>query len=81
MGNMHELQNQLMALVYRLSWGFKRPIQLAEGYTGLAWSPDGDTSSQTSSDDDALEAEPAAANGDAAAQQSLDEQVCFCFCT
>lgn len=81
MTNMHELQDQLMALVYRLSWKVKRSIHLAEGYIDFAWGPHGDTSSQSSSDDDPLEAEPAVANGNAAAQQSLDDQVCSCLCT
>lgn len=76
MTNMHELQDQLMALVYRLSWGVKRSIQLAKSYSIFAWHPDDDAGSQTSSDDDAPEADSAAANGDAAAQQSSDDQVC-----
>lgn len=81
MTNMHELQDQLMALVYRLSWGVKRSIQLAQDYTIFGWNSNGDTGSQTSSDDDAPEAESAAADGDAAVQQSSHDQVCFCLCT
>ena len=84
MAHMHELQDQLMALVYKLSWKVKRSIHLAEGYVCFAWGPHGDISSQTSSDDDLLETEPAVANGNAgnaAAQQSLDDQVCSCLCT
>ena len=79
MTNTHELQNQLMALAYRLSWGVKRSIQLAEDYT--IWDLNGDAGSQTSSDYDAPEAESAAASGDAATQQSSDDQVCPCTCT
>lgn len=78
---MHELQNQLTALVFTLSWGVKRSIQLAHGYTVFAGHPDGDASSQTSSDDDTPEAESAAANNGAAAQQSSDDQVCSHLCT
>lgn len=87
MTTMDELRNQLMALVFRLSWGVQRPIQLAKDYTRHVQDPHSEASSQTSSDDDVSEsavseAEPAAANGDAAVQQSLSEQVlCSCSCT
>ena len=88
MTTMHDLQNQLTALVFRLSWGVQRSIQLAKDYTRHVGDPHGEGSSQTSSDDDVPEAEtaipeaePAAANGDSAVEQSLSQQVlCSCLC-
>ena len=89
MTTVQELQNQLTALVFRISWGVKRPIQLAKDYTRHVGDPHSEGSSQTSSDDDVLEAEsavpeaePAAASGDSAVQQSLRQQVlCSCLRT
>ena len=72
---LHQLQNQLLALVYKLSWGVKRSIHLADSYLGLTRHPHDDFSSESSSDG-ALEADVVAANGTTTENQSLDQQVC-----
>ena len=74
MTTLHRLQNQLLALVYKLSWGVKRPVHLADSYLGLTRHPHDDASSDSSSDV-ALEADLGTANSKTDEDQSLHQQV------
>lgn len=77
MTSLHHLRDQTLALVFRLSWSAKRAVKLADSYVKLS-------SVQEEEDDSSDEVSDAAVeigitDGDAAADISLDAQVC-CAC-
>lgn len=74
----HKLRNQLLSLVYRVSWSVTRPIKLAEGYLRVPWQPYAYGRSDSSSDEASDDVEVAAATGDPPPQQSSGEQVDCC---
>lgn len=74
MNIVHQMQHQILALVFQLSWPAKRTIELADSYVRLSSSLGAsDDSSDKSSD---AEAEPEAADGIAAADESSHGLVC-----
>ncbi|KAL3158795.1 hypothetical protein ABBQ32_011522 [Trebouxia sp. C0010 RCD-2024] len=75
MTTVRQLRNQLLSLVYRVSWSVTRPIKLAEGYLRVPWHPDACGRSDSSSDETSEDNEVAAATGDAPHEQSSEEQV------
>jgi len=76
MSAVHQMRDQVLALVFQLSWPAKRTIKLADSYVKLS-SRHGasDDSSDESSD---AEAEPEAADGVAAIDESTHGPVCCC---
>ena len=78
----HQLRNQILALVFQISWDAKRTVKLADSFVGLT-PPAGDdacseagTASDTSSEPDVATADVAAADVDhLAAQGDVEAQV------
>ena len=77
MTTLHGLQNQLLALVFKLSWGAQRSVQLADSYLDLTRSPAGSSrdSAGESDSEDLLEPELMPADSNTVVQQGIDQQV------
>ena len=77
MTSVHHLRDQTLALVFRLSWSAKRAVKLADSYVRLSSIQDEEDDSSDGVSDAVVEV--ATADGDAAADISLEAQVC-CTC-
>ena len=65
---LHQMRDQVLALVFQLSWPAKRTIKLADSYVRLSSSHGASNDSSDESSD--AEAEPEAADGVAAMDES-----------
>ena len=74
MSTLHQMRDQVLALVFQLSWPAKRTINLAESYVRLSSSRGASHDSSDESSD--AEAEPEAADGVAAIDESAHGPVC-----
>ena len=74
MSTLHQIRDQVLALVFQLSWPVKRTIQLADSYVRLSSSHGASNDSSDESSD--AEAEPEAADGVAAIDKSSHGRVC-----
>ena len=74
MSTMHQLRDQVLALVFQLSWAAKRTIKLADSYVRLSSSHGASNDSSDESSD--AEAEPEAADSVAAIDESTHGPVC-----
>lgn len=74
MSTLHQMRDQVLALVFQLSWPAKRTIKLADSYVRLSSSHSASNDSSNESSD--AEAEPEAADGFAALDEGTRGQVC-----
>ncbi len=74
MSNLHQLRDQVLALVFQLSWAAKRTIKLADSYVRLSSSHGASNDSSDESSD--AEAEPESADGVAGVDASAHGPVC-----